>query len=164
MVNELLHFYKREGVPYMANFLYCPICGKIISSFNKFCPNCKGTTPPHKSLYDSSYYKDKAERTYGVSSMAFKILILEEASKSNIFDKTKCAIDIDLDNRISEYRTNPPKYPVNNTTNKPKCPTCGSTNIKKISATSKVLGAAMWGLFSKTAHSQFQCNNCGYKW
>ena len=50
------------------------------------------------------------------------------------------------------------------TNNKPKCPTCGSTNIKKISTTSKVLGAAMWGLFSKTAHSQFQCNNCGYKW
>ena len=48
--------------------------------------------------------------------------------------------------------------------NKPKCPTCGSTNIKKISTTSKVLGAAMWGLFSKTAHSQFQCGNCGYKW
>ena len=48
--------------------------------------------------------------------------------------------------------------------NKPKCPTCSSTNIKKISALSKVAGASMFGLFSKTARSQFQCNNCGYKW
>lgn len=48
--------------------------------------------------------------------------------------------------------------------NKPKCPTCNSTNIKKISALSKVAGASMFGLFSKTARSQFQCNNCGYKW
>ncbi len=48
--------------------------------------------------------------------------------------------------------------------NKPKCPTCSSTNVKKISAISKVAGASMFGLFSKTARSQFQCNNCGYKW
>lgn len=48
--------------------------------------------------------------------------------------------------------------------NKPKCPTCGSTNIKKISTVSKVAGASMFGLFSKTARSQFKCGNCGYKW
>lgn len=48
--------------------------------------------------------------------------------------------------------------------NKPKCPTCNSTNVKKISTMSKVTGATMFGLFSKTARSQFQCNNCGYKW
>ena len=48
--------------------------------------------------------------------------------------------------------------------NIPKCPTCNSTDIKKISAMSKVAGATMFGLFSKTARSQFCCNNCGYKW
>ncbi len=48
--------------------------------------------------------------------------------------------------------------------NTPKCPTCGSTDIKKISTTSKVAGAITFGLLSKTAKSQFKCNNCGYKW
>lgn len=48
--------------------------------------------------------------------------------------------------------------------NKPKCPTCNSTNIKKISSTAKVAGAVTFGLFSKTARSQFKCGNCGYKW
>lgn len=48
--------------------------------------------------------------------------------------------------------------------NIPECPTCGSTNIKKISTSSKVFGAAMFGLFSKTARSQFECQNCHYKW
>ena len=48
--------------------------------------------------------------------------------------------------------------------NKPKCPTCGSTRVKKISTTSKVAGVAMFGLFSKTARSQFKCEQCGYKW
>lgn len=48
--------------------------------------------------------------------------------------------------------------------NPPRCPTCQSEDIKKISFGSKVAGAAMWGLLSTTARSQFQCNNCGYKW
>ena len=46
----------------------------------------------------------------------------------------------------------------------PKCPTCQSTNIKKISTMSKVAGAVSFGLFSKTARSQFKCLSCGYKW
>ena len=48
--------------------------------------------------------------------------------------------------------------------NVPKCPTCGSTNIRKISVGAKMGGAAMFGLFSKTAKSQFECGNCKYKW
>lgn len=45
-----------------------------------------------------------------------------------------------------------------------KCPTCGSTKVKRISTTSKVVGATMFGLFSKTARSQFECLDCKYKW
>lgn len=48
--------------------------------------------------------------------------------------------------------------------NLPKCPTCSSTNIEKISSFDKAAGAVMFGLFSKTAKSQFKCRNCGYKW
>lgn len=46
----------------------------------------------------------------------------------------------------------------------PKCPTCGSINIKKISITSRAIGAGLFGLYSKTARSQFKCDDCGYKW
>lgn len=49
-------------------------------------------------------------------------------------------------------------------TNQPHCPTCGSTDIIKISAAKKAMGAGLFGLFSKTAKSQFECKNCGYKW
>lgn len=48
--------------------------------------------------------------------------------------------------------------------NTPKCPTCGSTNIQKISASAKLGGAMMFGIFSKTAKSQWKCRNCGSKW
>ena len=46
----------------------------------------------------------------------------------------------------------------------PHCPTCNSTNIKRISATSKAVGVGLFGIFSKTVRSQFECKDCGYKW
>lgn len=48
--------------------------------------------------------------------------------------------------------------------NRPKCPTCGSTNIEKISATKKVVGGAMFGLFSSDIRNSMHCKNCGAKW
>ena len=48
--------------------------------------------------------------------------------------------------------------------NKPKCPTCQSTNLKKISTTSKVVNTAMFGIFGTKRHKIFHCNNCGYEW
>lgn len=48
--------------------------------------------------------------------------------------------------------------------NTPKCPTCSSTNIKKISGTSKVVSVAMFGFLSQKVKKTFHCNNCGYEW
>lgn len=48
--------------------------------------------------------------------------------------------------------------------NKPKCPTCQSTNLKKISTTSKVVNTTMFGLLGTKRHKTFHCNNCGYEW
>lgn len=50
------------------------------------------------------------------------------------------------------------------TSNKPKCPTCSSTNLKKISSTSKVINTAVFGFFGTKRHKIFHCNNCGYEW
>lgn len=48
----------------------------------------------------------------------------------------------------------------------PKCPTCGSTNIRRISATEKVVNVGMFGLFGNKRKYQFEClnPNCKYKW
>lgn len=45
-----------------------------------------------------------------------------------------------------------------------KCPTCGSTNVEKISDLKRGVHAVAFGIFSKTAFSQYKCNHCGYKW
>ena len=46
----------------------------------------------------------------------------------------------------------------------PKCPTCQSTDVEKISLTSKVVGGALFGLFSSNVRKTMHCKNCGYKW
>ena len=46
----------------------------------------------------------------------------------------------------------------------PKCPTCGSEIVKKISTMKRATHMHLFGFFSKTAVSQFCCENCGYKW
>lgn len=48
--------------------------------------------------------------------------------------------------------------------NAPHCPTCGSSNVHKISLTSKAVGGAMFGLFSSDIRKSYKCDNCGYKW
>lgn len=58
----------------------------------------------------------------------------------------------------SYTRTSPPKQ-----TYVPHCPICGSPDIEKITLAQKAFGGIMFGLFSKTAKSQFKCNNCGAK-
>ena len=50
------------------------------------------------------------------------------------------------------------------TSSLPKCPTCGSTNVSKISLSSKAVGGAAFGIFSSNVRHTFKCNNCGYKW
>ena len=48
----------------------------------------------------------------------------------------------------------------------PKCPTCGCTEIRKISATEKVVNIGMFGLLGNKRKYQFECLNpaCKYKW
>lgn len=51
-----------------------------------------------------------------------------------------------------------------NNQNIPKCPTCGSTRVEKISLGKKVVGGAMFGLFSSNVRKTMHCKNCGHKW
>lgn len=79
--------------------------------------------------------------------------------------KEKDPIEFQL--KMSQFKTQVQQQEGNNNSNNTnvlRCPTCSSTKVKKISTTSKVAGAAMFGLFSKTARSQFKCEQCGYKW
>lgn len=48
--------------------------------------------------------------------------------------------------------------------NAPKCPMCGSTNIEKISTTSRAVSVATVGLASGKIGKQYKCKKCKHMW
>ena len=149
---------------------YCKKCGTISKRYEyekdepcRFCKNKMYDVP------DEYYPKLNGEIIRTVIDNKEKFL--EECVKSSpefdpLFFKKKSQ---EMDRAIkigSAIRAGAdPKLAFKNGgQNMPKCPTCGSTNIKKIGTMSKIVGASMFGLFSKAAMSQFRCGDCGYKW
>lgn len=51
-----------------------------------------------------------------------------------------------------------------NKTYTPHCPTCNSSQIRKISVTSKAINIGLFGIFGNKRKKQFHCDNCGYEW
>lgn len=43
---------------------------------------------------------------------------------------------------------------------RPMCPYCHSNNTSKITATSKAVNTAMWGIYGQKRRYQWHCNNC----
>ena len=91
--------------------------------------------------------------------------------------QTNAISDTELDNikeekcvncdTIGYYKVVPKEYLTDDKVkqaNVPKCPTCQSTNLKKITVTSKAMNTALFGLFGTKRHKTFHCNNCGYEW
>lgn len=64
--------------------------------------------------------------------------------------------------KFSAESTNTPK--VADPSYTVKCPTCGSPNCERVSATSRAVSAAAFGLYSNKRNKQFKCNNCNYEW
>lgn len=153
----------------------CPYCGNILDTINSkvwnHCTFCEiDIDNPIMSQYKTQHYVDIAENIFpsnvyvdgNSGRFRWRELLLEETSQNPLFDKEKCENRIKRSLSFSNLFDLVQMQKENKA--QPKCPTCSSTNIQKISTTSKVVGASLFGLFSKNATSQFKCNNCGYKW
>ena len=151
--------------------------------FVSFCPKCK-----MKYLYKPSVKNEDKKQICGYKGCDGKMIHSKITAEENVYikhiseDREFLIAMNDLRNtdviaykeKIAQYKaefekTHAPLSDDENDiykqpSNLPKCPTCGSTNIKKISVVSKAGGMFMFGIFSKTAKSQFQCEDCGYKW
>lgn len=148
--------------------LYCPCCGISLENTNEderfICSKCSFIGLPLKMKHDIGYYQNKAKER---KSTPYNIMLLEEISVNPYFDAITYREIHDTIKRQTEilYENKIAKAAENRTiVNIPKCPTCGSPKIKTISIASKATGAFMFGILSRTARSQFQCQNCGYKW
>lgn len=140
----------------MAFHYYCPICGETQFRTNVVCVNCHNEVKMSQSKFEGEYYQEKSMEKYG-DLTHWKEFLLLEIEENPLYNPNTVSC------KPNQSITNNPFFQIRED-NIPKCPTCGSTNIQKISTVSKIVGASLFGLLSRTANSQFKCNNCGYKW
>ncbi len=140
---------------------YCKKCGRIIFNIldenEKKCDCCGTIVYPIPDEYkgNSSYriYQNDLWEKYVKTSPEFDQYLFDH--REEILAKQMAEFNAKMEHgrAILEEKSRVPK-----------CPTCGSTNLKKISGTSKAVSVAMFGLFSIKRHKVFQCNNCEYEW
>ncbi|MEY8339592.1 hypothetical protein AALB16_16560, partial [Lachnospiraceae bacterium 62-35] len=110
------------------------------------CPNCGG-------------------QMIDIDFPARDLATIEEISEDTAFIESMIQLHdtnpIEYQLKMSQFRTQveQQKNITQTNSNTIKCPTCNSTKVKRISGTAKAAGAAAFGIFSKTARSQFKCEN-----
>ena len=80
-------------------------------------------------------------------------------------DKLKHNSIVDFTIKVEQLKNSAKQYyEQQRQQNIPKCPTCGSTNIKKISATKRWVSTGILGLGSSDLGKTMCCESCGAKW
>ena len=149
---------------------YCKVCGRtpayMDNNGDKKCLFCGTQNSEIESKYDSSYYDKKSIERCGSTVHDLTILREEEVFLNPEFNRE---LFNKLQEKNSEVFRDPSTYEhvheyLRTQSHLPTCPTCHSTNVKKISFAKGYLHWRAFGLFSKTARSQYHCQNCDYKW
>lgn len=155
--------YNKGGSKVSSTLTYCEKCGHIgdLLFWNPedkgcFACNAKGVT----KLVPEEYLN---EGGWGINKNLEEEFIIKFVKSSPNFDQ-ECWDRRESFKEIQKHNDELLKNDKIMQANVPKCPTCSSTNIKKVSGTSKVISVAMFGLLSQKVKKQFHCNNCGYEW
>ena len=161
-------FLDEHGIQNPENFLLCPKCAYGYDSYFDFDP------PYIKCKYCGEIVIETKEDVVKMRKMDVLTATHEQYNERCIelakqygkfsqeaFDDTERQRE-EFSERISKEREETRRAKKQPST--PHCPTCNSTNIKRISTASKAVGVGLFGIFSKTARSQFECKDCGYKW
>lgn len=130
---------------------YCPLCDKYYPQNQMLCAFCFRDVillPKWNSMSQQKKINWKFEHLPQVD-----ISTLSEDSLKKMQDKANA---FDAQYRAELEEKEHPKYV-------PKCPVCGSPDLRKISATSKVLDVAFWGFAAGKPKKTYHCNNCDYE-
>lgn len=161
----------------------CPECGKEFSNKAPACPNCGCPTTEIQKMkhtktiiidnkeYDVTHIvqllnQDKFEEAedelqqrldeegYGEDDAYYICEAIEDGDFSPWVynEKLKCLTYTETREELQAKQ------------NIPHCPNCNSTNIQKISMTSRAISGLTFGILSSSIGKTYKCNNCGYKW
>jgi predicted Fe-S protein YdhL (DUF1289 family) len=127
---------------------YCHWCNKYADLNYGFCPFCssqlisisawnKMTNKEREDWLNRNPRHNPPKKMWGVN--------LDSAEKEN----KQARAQLEEEARLAQY--------------KPTCPVCHCPDLEKISGFDKTVDIAVWGVWSRKAHKQFKCKNCGYE-
>ena len=125
------------------------------------CPHCNSQLEMSDITYENYKSMPKVKKCKNCKRNYPKIFI--KCPKCNQQLIKLSTENKQLDKQVNEIKKEIQEYQENQS-NIPKCPTCGSTNVEKISTTSKTIGFVAVGVFSSNFGKTMHCKNCGYKW
>lgn len=134
----------------------CIECGNDVSEYAEACPKCGCPM----SVIKNKTIKENFEKENQISNEQCPLC---SAKKPHIITdniKEVCSVCgyVFNEDYVKKHKDLLPEKVL------PTCPTCGSTNIRKISTTSKAVSAGLFGIFSPKIRKQFHCNSCKYEW
>lgn len=143
---------------------YCPYCKKYQPSTFYDCAFCLRKLWLLKDWEDTEDEEKEDWLKYPMPAKDISKfdpdIVKKNQDEATVYDsqvKAEIQEKLDKERRKAEEEAAKPKYV-------PRCPTCGSPDLEKIGAASKVLDVAFWGFASGKVKKTFHCNNCGYEW
>lgn len=121
----------------------CPECGKEISDQSKQCIHCGYPL--------EEVYKDGTTKGTQIRVICKKCGYIAEIDERTSLGKCPLCGKEQFE-IIGTYQ--PKLRPI------VECPYCHSTNTTKISATSKAVSTALFGIFGTKRYNQYHCNDC----
>lgn len=168
----------------MNKVMYCERCGKVCYMlFSKKCKNCSSKM---KLLSEELKYKyhiftdDWTQISNEEMNFRKENFVMTELKNNPIFSIEEYKKQVQNQEQIKEelevYQQKQnleQQNKISNETRKildkqnciPKCPICGSTNIKKITMTTRAVKTATFGVVGAVddAGKTYKCENCGSK-
>lgn len=155
----------------MSKIWYCSTCGSVFDKPNANCSKCNAQIRLKRAKQELECYQKQYLEKYEHQTNKFGEyedllngsnldewyfpLFIEEIRLSGCFNPN---LFKEHNNRKAHIaKTKSTQYI-------PKCPVCQSPKIEKISTADRIVHGATFGLYSKTARSQWRCNNCGNLW
>lgn len=168
----------------------CIECGKEYSTRVHSCPNCGCPTwDTVNELYKEEKCININHEVYDVSEILSNIengvddqisidaiaesaeisesaayCILQEIKDGNFLPWTEGSYGTLTNPKYQEKINRRNEQIAKQRENLPHCPNCNSTNIQKISMTSRAISGLTFGILSSSIGKTFKCHSCGYKW
>lgn len=176
-------YLKMRG-DYMNKVMYCEVCGKICYMlFSKKCKNCGSKMILLSEELKYKYHifvNDWAQISKEEMILRKENFVMTELKNNPLFSieeyKKQVQHQRQINDEIEEFHQRQNEEQLNKINQQaqkildkqnriPKCPICGSTNIKKITMTTRAVKTATFGVTGAVddAGKTYKCGNCGSK-